>query len=51
MKKAIFQGKTETLAEYYVRVHGHLLGDGFVYEIADDHQRSRQGMSVLSENY
>ena len=36
MKKATFKGKTETLAEYYVRVHGHLLGDVFVYEIADD---------------
>ncbi len=36
MKKATFKGKTESLAEYYVRVHGHLLGDVFVYEIADD---------------
>ena len=36
MKKATYRGKTETLAEYYVRVHGHLLGDVFVYEIADD---------------
>ena len=36
MKKATFQGKAETLAEYYVRVHGHLLGDVFVYEISDD---------------
>ena len=36
MKKATYQGKTETLAEYYVRVHGHLLGDVFVYEISDD---------------
>ena len=36
MKKATYQGKTETLAEYYVRVHGHLLGDGFVYEITDE---------------
>ena len=36
MKKATYQGKTETLAEYYVRVHGHLLGDVFVYEITDE---------------
>lgn len=36
MKEAVHHGKTETLAEYYVRVHGHLLGDVFVYEISDD---------------
>ena len=36
MKKATYRGKAETLAEYYVRVHGHLLGDVFVYEITDD---------------
>lgn len=36
MKKATPRGKTETLAEYYVRVHGHLMGDVFVYEISDD---------------
>ena len=36
MKKAVYHGKAETLAEYYVRVHGHLLGDVFVYEISDD---------------
>lgn len=36
MKRATFHGKAETLAEYYVRVHGHLLGDVFVYEISDD---------------
>ena len=36
MKRATFRGKAETLAEYYVRVHGHLLGDVFVYEISDD---------------
>ena len=36
MKKATFRGKAETLAEYYARVHGHLLGDVFVYEISDD---------------
>ncbi len=36
MKKAAYRGKTETLAEYYVRVHGHLMGDVFMYEISDD---------------
>lgn len=36
MKKATYRGKTETLAEYYVRGHGHLMGDVFVYEISDD---------------
>ena len=36
MKRAVYPGKTETLAEYYVRVHGHLLNDVYVYEIADD---------------
>lgn len=36
MKKSLYSGKAETLAEYYVRVHGHLLGDVFVYEIAND---------------
>ena len=36
MKKATYPRKTETLAEYYVRVHGHLLRDVFVYEISDD---------------
>ena len=36
MKKARYHGKAETLAEYYVRIHGHLLGDVFVYEISDD---------------
>lgn len=36
MKRAAFRGKAETLAEYYARVHGHLLGDVFVYEISDD---------------
>ena len=29
-------GKTETLAEYYVRIHGHLLRDVSVYEIIDE---------------
>ena len=36
MKKAVYHGKAETLAEYYVRVHGHLLGDIYVYEITED---------------
>ena len=36
MKKAVFGEKKETLAEYYVRVHGHLLGDVAVFEISDD---------------
>lgn len=36
MKCATYKGKSETLAEYYVRVHGHLLRDVFVYEISDD---------------
>mgnify|MGYP004599064337 CR=1 FL=1 len=36
MKRAVFKGKSETLAEYYVRVHGHLLGDVSVFEIEDD---------------
>ena len=36
MKKAMYPGKTETLAEYYVRVHGHLLGEVHVYEVAED---------------
>lgn len=36
MKKAVFCGKQETLAEYYVRTHGHLLEDVSVIEISDD---------------
>jgi len=36
MKKAVFHAKSETLAEYYVRVHGHLLGDISVFEISDE---------------
>ena len=36
MKKVVYHGNTETLAEYYVRVHGNLLGDVYVYEITDD---------------
>lgn len=38
MAKAVCPGKNETLAEYYVRVHGHLLGNVLVYEIAEDKQ-------------
>lgn len=33
MMKSTFPGKTETLAEYYVRLHGHLLGDVQVFEL------------------
>ncbi len=36
MKESVYKGKTETLADYYVRVHGHLLGDVSVFEISDD---------------
>ena len=36
MKCATYSGRSETLAEYYVRVHGHLLRDVLVYEISDD---------------
>lgn len=36
MKKSVFLEKTETLAEYYIRIHGHLLGDVSVFEISDD---------------
>ena len=36
LKQSIYPGKTETLAEYYVRVHGNLLGDVKVFEITDD---------------
>lgn len=43
MKKATYQGKQETLAEYYCRVHGHLLKDVHVIEIADD-----EGMREIS---
>lgn len=35
MKESVYKGKAETLAEYYVRVHGHLLGDVSVFEISD----------------
>ena len=36
MQKAVFRGNKETLAEYYVRTHGHLLEDVSVIEISDD---------------
>ena len=36
MKKAVYPGKAETLAEYYVRRHGHLLSDVVVYEISEN---------------
>ena len=36
MRRATIASREETLAEYYVRVHGHLLGNVYVYEIADD---------------
>ena len=36
MKCATYNGRSETLAEYYVRVHGHLLNDVLVYEISDN---------------
>ncbi len=36
MKKAVYPGKAETLAEYYVRMHGHLLKDVSVYEVSED---------------
>lgn len=36
MKKATYSGKQETLAEYYCRVHGHLLKDVHIIEISDD---------------
>lgn len=35
MKESVYKGKAETLAEYYVLVHGHLLGDVSVFEISD----------------
>ena len=31
-----YPGKAETLAEYYVRMHGHLLKDVSVYEVSED---------------
>ena len=36
MRRSTISSRKETLAEYYVRVHGHLLGNVYVYEIADD---------------
>lgn len=36
MKQATYTGKHETLAEYYCRVHGHLLKDVHVMEISED---------------
>jgi hypothetical protein len=36
MKRSVFPGKEETLAEYYVRVHGHLLNDVKIFEFSDD---------------
>ena len=36
MKKTVYPGKAETLAEYYVRMHGHLLKDVSVYEVSED---------------
>ena len=36
MKKTVFPKRSETLAEYYVRIHGHLLKDVSVYEISDE---------------
>ena len=47
MKKAKSPGKQETLAEYYVKVHGHLLKDVHVYEISDDEtiKEIRNGLS------
>lgn len=35
IKKSVYPGKNETLAEYYCRIDGHLLRDVKVYE-ADD---------------
>mgnify|MGYP000517321082 FL=1 len=53
MKKAVFCGKQETLAEYYVRVHGHLLEDVSVIEISDDGTIKivRDGSSIPAEAY
>ena len=36
MKKAIFPGKHETLAEYYNRIDGHLLHNILIVEIDED---------------
>ena len=46
-------GKQETLAEYYVRAHGHLLEDVSVIEISDDGTIKivRDGSSIPAEAY
>ena len=44
MKKATYRGKSETLAEYYVRIHGHLLRDVYVYEVSDDGIITKKGV-------
>lgn len=36
IKKSVYPRKTETLAEYYCRIDGHLLGDVMVYEVDDE---------------
>ena len=53
MKKAVVRGKQETLAEYYVRAHGHLLEDVSVIEISDDGTIKivRDGASIPAEAY
>ena len=53
MKKAVFRDKQETLAEYYVRAHGHLLEDVSVIEISDDGTIKivRDGSSITAEAY
>ena len=53
MKKAVFCGKQETLAEHYVRAHGHLLEDVSVIEISDDGTIKivRDGSSIPAEAY
>ena len=53
MKKAVFCGKQETLAEHYVRAHGHLLEDVSVIEISDDGTIKivRDGSSTPAEAY
>lgn len=51
MKKATYRGKTETLAEYYVRVHGHLMGDVFVYEISDDGTMKEIRNGLTGQNF
>ena len=36
IKKSVYPGKIETLAEYYCRIDGHLLRDVKVYEVDDN---------------